>query len=60
MAANLYGVSGVPAGGVRVGLTAEQAAQLALAVDDAAQPWNLVDDQKASATTVWGPIDDMC
>ena len=42
---------GVPAGGVRVGLTAEQATKLTIAVDNAAQPWNLVD---ASATHLWG------
>jgi hypothetical protein len=31
---------GVPAGGVRVGLTAEEATTLTIAVDNAAQPWN--------------------
>jgi hypothetical protein len=32
---------GVPAGGVRVGLTAEQATTLTNAADNAAQPWNV-------------------
>ena len=44
---------GVPAGGVRVGLTAKQATKLTIAVDNAAQPWNLVDDH-TSATHLWG------